>query len=166
MYAYTYQYGCRIRGKWKNPVCSYHRSSRTAAASRMWKKKRSHYGRSPWNFQFNPICGWHQHEEAMSSVNCLHHYGVEGTTACQESSWIHSIQVPHQQYRLCHQQLIPDRMKKGMEELRPDWQIDQSIQSRAQFSNIKQELKAVSTATTSTKYYQVFTQVFPKPATV
>jgi len=31
---------------------------------------------------------------------------------------------------------------------------------------IKQELKAVSTATTSTKYYQVFTQVFPKPATV
>jgi len=37
--------------------------------------------------------------------------------------------------------LSPDRMKKGMEELRPDWQIDQSIQSRAQFSNIKQELK-------------------------
>ena len=61
---------------------------------------------------------------------------------------------------------MTDRMKKGMEELRPDWQIDQSIQSRAQFSNIKQELKAVSTATTSAKCYQVFTQVFPKPATV
>jgi len=43
-------------------------------------------------------------------------------------------------------------------------QFDQSIQKRAQFSNIKQELKAVSTATTSTKF-QVFTQVFIKPAT-
>ena len=35
--------------------------------------------------------GWHQHEEATSSVNCLHHYGVEGATACQGSSWIHSV---------------------------------------------------------------------------
>jgi len=25
-------------------------------------------------------------------ISCLHHYGVEGTTACQGSSWIHSIQ--------------------------------------------------------------------------
>jgi len=38
MHAYIYQCDCRIRGKWKNPVCSYHRSSRKAAASRMWKK--------------------------------------------------------------------------------------------------------------------------------
>jgi len=49
------------------------------------RSMRSHYGRSPWNFQFNPICGWHQY------VNGLHHYGVEGTTACQQGSWIHSI---------------------------------------------------------------------------
>jgi len=32
-------------------------------------------------------------------------------------------------------------MKKGMEELRPDWQVGQSIQSRAQFFNRLQELK-------------------------
>jgi len=73
--------------------------------------------------------------------------------------------APHQQHRKKNlEHLSPDRMKKGMEELRPDWQIDQSIQSRAQFSNTKQELKAVSTATTSAKF-QVFTQAFIKPAT-
>jgi len=35
---HQHQCDCRIRGKWKNPVCSCHRSSRKkTAASRMWK---------------------------------------------------------------------------------------------------------------------------------
>jgi len=50
-------------------------------------------------------------------------------------------------------------MKKRMEELRPDWQIVQSIQSRAQFSNKAR----VESSINSNNKFQVFTQGFIKP---
>jgi len=92
-------------------------------------------------------------------INGLHHYGVEGTTACQGSSWIHSIR----RHSSNTSHISTDRMKKKMEESIPDWsrRVDWSKHpKRAHFSNTIQELKAVSTATTSSKYFQALTQAF------
>jgi len=76
----------------------------------------------------------HQH------VNCLHHYGVEGTTACQGSSWIHSIR----RQRSNRSHISTDGWRRRWKSL---YRIDQgelmikSIHKRAQFSNRLQELK-------------------------
>ena len=77
--------------------------------------------------------------------------------------------APQQQYKshLKPHQHKPDEEEDG----RVSYRIDQGEwlikASREELSfPIKQELKAVTTATTSTKYYQVFTQAFTKPATV
>jgi len=143
------------------------------AASRMWKKMRSHYGRSPWNFHFNPICGWHQHGEATSVCQWLTSLWSGGYDSMPARQLNPQHPAPQQQFN-SHinntsrmkknlEHLSPDRMKKGMEELRPDWQIDQSIQSRAQFSN-KARVEAVTVAgvitITSPKCFQALAQAF------
>jgi len=51
-------------------------------------------------------------ESLHHSVNGLHHYGVEGTTACQGSSWIHSIR----RHSSNTSHISTDRIKKKMEE--------------------------------------------------
>jgi len=114
-----------------------------------------------------PLCGWHQHEEAMSSVNCSHHYGVEGTTVCQGSSWIHrssatsTIQITSS---------TAAGWRRRWKSLIPDWSRrvdDQSIHKRAQFSNRLQELKQLqfSCKSNNNNKFQAFAQAFIKPAT-
>jgi len=93
-------------------------------------------------------------------ISCLHHYGVEGTTACQGSSWIHrssassSIQAGWR--RTWNSSNWIGWRWKG------PYRIGELIKAseRAHFSNTIQELKAVSTATTSSKYFQALTQAF------
>ena len=70
---------------------AYHRSSRWTAGSGCGRKNEISMKETHGNSISIPSFGWHQQGQATSSVNCLHHYGVEGTTACQQSSWIHSI---------------------------------------------------------------------------
>jgi len=70
----------------------------------------------------------HQH------VNCLHHYGVEGTTACQGSSWIHSIR----RQRSNRSHISTDRMEEKMEESIPDWSRRVDDQKHPQKSSVFQ----------------------------
>jgi len=134
------------------------------------RSMRSHC-RSPWNFQFNPICGWHQHGRLHQYVNGLHHYGVEGTTACQQGSWIHSIR------RHSSNSIATSTIQAG-EELGTaqsgsdeDGRVHTALASWPKYPEKSsvfpiQELKAASTATTVPSITKYFTQVFPKPATV
>jgi len=116
-----------------------------------------------------PLFGWHQHEEAMSSVNCLHHYGVEGTTACQGSSWIHSIRC-HVNNTNCIIICSPDEDEDG----RVSFRIDQGeLMIKASTKELSfpihhkswgKQLQFCYKSNNNNKF-QVFDQVFIKPAT-
>jgi len=165
------QWQSRIRGKWKYPVCllyQHHRSSRKKTAA-SGVKKRSHYG-SPWNFQFNPTCGWHQQRKTTSLVKWLHHYGVEGTTACQGSSWIHSIRRHSSNNSLHHHgwQTGWRRIWNTSERIGWRWKgsyrIDQGelmIKASTKELSFSIHYKSWSSIYSNNKF-----QVFPKPATV
>ena len=104
----------------------------------------------------------HQH------VNDLHHYGVEGTTACQQGSWIHSIRrhssssiatSTTQEEELGTPQIGSDVEEHGrLHTGAASWSTEELT-----FSNTRVESSINSN--NSSKHYQVFTQVFIKPAT-
>jgi len=103
MHAYMNQYS-RIRGSGRIQYACHRSSRKKTAVSRMWKKKKRSHCKEIHGISFSiPLFGWHQHEETTSSDNCLHHYGVDGTTACQGSSWsivsgaTAAVQWPHHQ---------------------------------------------------------------------
>jgi len=105
-------------------------------------------------------------------VNGLHHYyGVEGTTACQGSSWIHSIRC-HSSKTITTSLLI-ERMKQ-MEHLTRfilDWsrRFDQSIQRSSAFPMHHKSWRSSYSPVTEPFSYKSNNnnnfQVFVKPAT-
>jgi len=122
----------------------YHRSSRekTAASS---VKKRSHYG-NPWNFQFNPICGWHQHGEATSACQWITSLWSGGHDSMPARQLNPQHPAPQQQF---NSHINNTGRRAWNTSVRIGWRrawkslnrFDQSIHKRAQFSNMLQELK-------------------------
>jgi len=103
-------------------ACQCHRSSRKKTATSGVRKKRSHYGRNPWNFQFNPTTwltsAWRSY--VISQLLTSLWSGGDNSMPGKQLNPQHP--APHQQHRKKNlEHLSPDRMKKDMEELIPVW---------------------------------------------
>jgi len=98
----------------------------------VWKKKRSHYGRNPWNFQFNPIwltSAWRGYIIMPKVYITMEWRGQQHAREAVEStasSATSTTQITS---------LSAARMKKFMEEFIPDWRVDQSIQKSSVFQH-------------------------------
>jgi len=139
----------------------------------VWRRMRSHC-RNPWNFYFNPTTwltsAWRSYviSQLLTSLWSGGNNSMPGMQLNPQHPLPHQQCKPHPGWRRRTAQSRSDEEGHG----RVSYRIDQgelmikASTKELSFSNIKQELKAASTATTSAKHYQVFTQVFPKPATV